>query len=161
MRNAITIQHEPRGLAYKELVSRSLRHADTLLLVTRHSIDIGPSALETLERLRPFTIGQHEASEWPGTRLFEHTATLYTIRLLPEVAAIMTEKARGLFDWTQPWLPEDPCLLRPDGSPWLVTISHEKDAYLSLSSEERETLLAGSPNLASVLGPPQPAFGDP
>src|SRR5262245_54465092 len=154
MRDIFTIPHEPRGSAYVELVDASLGYADSLLLVTRHSIDIGPPALETLERLRPFTIGQREATEWPGTQLLENTATVYTVRLLPEVAAIMTETATGLFDWTQPWLPEDPCLLRPDGSPWLVTISHEKDSYVNLSGEEREALLAGAPNLASTLGPP-------
>ena len=49
--------------------------------------------------------------------------------------------------WRQPDLPEDLCLLRADGSPWLATIAHEADGFLLLSEAEREDLNTRVPAL--------------
>jgi hypothetical protein len=148
MREMTTILTEPRGSAYVELIRAWLRYANVLVLATRHSLGTEASLLGVLKDLEPFAIGRNEESEWPGTKLVGHTATVYRIKFLPEVAEIMTQRAKGLFDWQQPWLPEDPCLLRPDGSAWLATISHENDAYMNLSRDERADLLSAAPHLA-------------
>jgi len=60
---------------------------------------------------------------------------------------VLTKSASGLYDWVQPSLPEDLCLLRPDETPWLVTISHERDAYLVLDAKEHVELVREIPEL--------------
>jgi len=139
---------EPVGETYHKLISISLAHADTLLLATMHSQPLGPSAIDLLETLRPFTIRKTEEKQWPGTTLHNHTATVYRVRFSPEVADIMLEAADRLFNWLQPGLPEDPCLLRADGTPWLATISHERDAFIELTVDESEALRASVPRLS-------------
>jgi hypothetical protein len=42
-------------------------------------------------------------------------------------------------------------MLRTDGTPWLVTIAHERDAYLELSVVERQELLNELPELAAHI----------
>ena len=69
----------------------------------------------------------------------------------PETAKILGEAVEGLFDWIEPELPEDLCILRPDGSPWLVTISHEQDAYFQLSDKEKGELTELVPDLRLVI----------
>src|SRR5207237_8929750 len=56
---------------------------------------------------------------------------------LNEGVGVLTSACAGLYDWVEPRLPEDPCLLRADGILWLVTIAHERDAYMRLSETER------------------------
>jgi hypothetical protein len=62
--------------------------------------------------------------------------------------------ADGLFDWVEPRLPEDPCLLREDGTAWLTTIAHERDAYFTLTPEERDQLLREVPDLGPLAPSP-------
>jgi hypothetical protein len=147
-----SILNEPVGETYQQLINAALGRADTLLLVTRHSQPLNTSAIGILDELRPFTISVSQESEWPGTRLYDHTATVYKMRFCPEVVEIMKRAANCLFDWVRPGLPEDPCLLRSDGTPWLVTISHERDAYMCLTTDERAELLSLVPGLALSPG---------
>lgn len=49
--------------------------------------------------------------------------------------------AQSVFEWLQPALPEDLCLLRDNGAPLLTTIAHEKLALLELSASDRASLL--------------------
>jgi hypothetical protein len=62
--------------------------------------------------------------------------------------SVLIEASEGLFSWTQPELPEDLCLFRKDGEPWLVTIAHEKDGYLVLSPNESAALTESIPTLS-------------
>ena len=74
-------------------------------------------------------------------------ATIYTYRLDPVLLAEFQTAAPRLYQWVQPGLPEDPCFLRSDASPMLVTIAHERDAYLVVSQEEVDNLLVAVPSL--------------
>lgn len=53
----------------------------------------------------------------------------------------------GLYSWRQPERPEDLCLLRRDGSPWMGSIAHERDSFLELEEAEMVDLRAGVPGL--------------
>jgi hypothetical protein len=64
---------------------------------------------------------------------------------------LLADAADGLFDWVQPALPEDLCLLRLDGTPWLVNIAHEEEAWLMLPDEEYQQLVGKLPQLAAHL----------
>jgi hypothetical protein len=57
----------------------------------------------------------------------------------------------ALYEWRQPNYPEDLCLLRQDRSPWLVSIAHENDSYLCLSSgKEKEDIIINVPELGPL-----------
>jgi hypothetical protein len=119
-------------------------------LVVRDEDDLDQSARRVLFDLLPFLVSSGPASEWPGTQLIGHTATVMKYAFETRMAEVMIESAATLYDWEEPRMPEDPCLLRQDGSPWLTTIAHERIAYLTLSPEERLALLATIPQLAPL-----------
>lgn len=147
MRRTYSFHTEPAGPCYKGLIAESLVHAQTLLLVKRPQMKLDPSAADLLAKLKPFIIEETDASAWPGTVLINNAATIYTVHFRPTVAEIMTEAAIALYAWIHPELPEDPCLLRADGTPWLVTIAHENDAYMELNDDELAELASKVPGL--------------
>jgi hypothetical protein len=146
-RHIYDLLREPTGDVYRHLWKASADYCDVLLLVIRHTIKVNESAQAVIERLEPFLISQAESAEWPGTRLLDDTATVYRFELSSETISVLGEATDALFSWSQPEMPEDPCLIRFDGEPWLVTIAHEQDAYLNLTSEEKTSLEAGIPGL--------------
>jgi len=137
-----------RGAAYAKLLQQALSYCGSFILVLRHSIDVNESAQSVLNRLEPFLIRREERSEWPGTQLLDETAQVSTFQLSPATATVLAEVAPSLFSWTQPELPENLCLLREDGEPWLATIAHENDAYLVLSFAESALLIESIPTLS-------------
>lgn len=147
-----TILDEPTGQAYRDLLRYSLSFSDTFLLVVRHSIPIAATGQEVLDRLKSFQLSRTEESEWPGTQLLDETAIVYRFKSSDESFALLGKVSEGLFSWKQPELPEDLCLIRTDGSPWLVTIAHEKDSYVELSGDEKVDLVAHLPGIK--LGEP-------
>jgi hypothetical protein len=119
-------------------------------LVVRDEDGLDESAQRVLLELLPFLISSGPSSEWPGTRLIGHTATVMKYTFGTRMAEVMIESAATLYEWEEPRMPEDPCLFREDGSAWLTTIAHERIAYLTLSPEERLALLASAPQLAPL-----------
>ena len=140
-----------KGEPYLRLLHHALSYCDSFILVIRRSIDVDASAAALLNRLEPSLISSEESSEWPGTQLLDSTALVNTYKLSPNTAADLAEVADGLFSWCQPRLPEDLCLIRKGGDPWLVTIAHEEDAYMVLSPEESTALTESIPTLSLRL----------
>jgi hypothetical protein len=123
----------------------------TLLLVVRPNLGLSEYGRGLLERLQPYRLDVRESQAWPGTELLDGFAIVYRFTLTREVVEAVLQASVSLFSWQQPELPEDPCLLRPDGSEWLVTIAHEEDAYLSLTDDEVQLLHADAPTVAALL----------
>lgn len=140
-----------KGEGYVQLLHHALSECDSFILIIRHSIDVNATAEAVLNRLEPSLISSEESSEWPGTKLLDSTALVNKYKLSPNTAADLAEVADGLFSWCQPELPEDLCLIRKDGDPWLVTIAHEEDAYMVLSPEESAALTENIPTLSLRL----------
>lgn len=101
--------------------------------------------------LEPYLADTQVTSEWPGAILYGEKATVRRYRYELGSAAIFKRLGEGLYDWEQPKLPEDLCLLREDEVPWLISIAHEKDSYLYLSDEERAKLAAALPEVDAIL----------
>ena len=148
LRATYDLRAEPTGSAYRELVAAAQECCSAALLVVRPGVALAATALAALDRLRPWLVNAEPRAVWPGTRLLSGTATVHRYRFGEETATVLAEAAGGLFDWVQPALPEDLCLLRPDGAAWLVTIAHERDGYLVLTAAERAALVARIPELA-------------
>jgi len=92
--------------------------------------------------------------EWPGTVLSgNRSATLHEYRCTGDLANLLSSLANGLYDWVEPQLPEDLGFLRLDGSTWLASIAHERDAFFELSRHELESLLSREPDLRSLVVP--------
>jgi hypothetical protein len=138
---------EPSGEEYRALVKAARVACEEALLVVRRGVPMSHDGEALLGRLKPFTLRVDECSEWPGTTLLQDTATVHRFRFSEQCAELLCGAARGLYSWLQPDLPEDLCLIRPGGDVWLVSISHEKDAYLELTPDESRVLLETIPSL--------------
>ena len=106
-----------------------------------------PTLARLIDGILPYLVSKSETSEWPGTKLFGHTATVYAFRLAAPVFELLTSYASGLYEWLQPKLPEDLSFLCFDQRPWLTTISHERDSYLTMSEMELKSILDAVPQL--------------
>jgi hypothetical protein len=152
VRKTFSFVEEPKGETYRALVDYAATRCDKVLLVVRGSLPLDPSAEAALNRLSAYLHMSSDRSEWPGTTLISGTARVLQYRLSEGCAAALKECAVGLYSWRQPLLPEDLCFLRSDGSPFLVSIAHERDGYLELSEAEMQRLLADIPRLGPLLG---------
>jgi len=125
---------------YKGLLELSLNYCAYFSLVQRRCVDLEASAHRVFSHLKSAIVSEQETSEWPGTRLIDDTAVMRVYVLNSVTEVVLATEASSLFDWIQPSLPEDLCLRRADMSPWLVTISHEHDAYFVTNSDEIEMI---------------------
>jgi hypothetical protein len=139
---------QPRGRVYAALVEAAGEACPTALLVTRPRMGSSAELLDVLARLEPHLVRREERNEWPGTRLIDGTATVHEYRVGGDVLSILRSSVKGLYLWRQPARPEDLCFLRADGTTWLGSIAHERDAWLELDEAEAAALVARVPHLA-------------
>jgi hypothetical protein len=146
-----TLIHEPRDDIYTMLLRVGSTICTDVLLVVRPELEIGASGQALLARMKVYLREEKQSAQWPGTLLYGRTATVSRFAFTSEVLFELVTNARGLFDWQQPALPEDPCLLRENGIPWLTTIAHEHDAYIDLTQDELFLLRKEYPLIAQSL----------
>jgi hypothetical protein len=124
------------GPAYATLLELGRLNAAYASMVIQPHLGLSESGLQVLESMGSSRIRTFEATEWPGTRLLAGVATIHEFTLDDLVFKSLLGATDDLAAWRQPNLPEDLALLRNDRSPWLSTVAHEQDAYLTLSSKE-------------------------
>ena len=151
MKQVYDIRTELTGDLYQALIDYSRSCCTAFFLVVRDTCPINASCNDVIQRLSGFFIERRSSSEWPGTVLYGHTATVYHYRLCLNSAEVLKNAVRGLYRWVQPDYPEDLCLLRNCGTPWLVSIAHEREAYFELSGSEREELARAIPALEAII----------
>lgn len=151
------IVREPVGNLYRDLLAYALRHCRQFILVPRGagSLEPEPPVRLALSDLDPFLLKSKLVSEWPGTRLIGHDTEVRWFEYNSSSAQILKTAATHLYQWERPELPEDLCLMRDEESPWLVTIAHERDAYLKLEVSEMSVIASEFPELASICGEPR------
>ena len=142
-----TLWNEPSGRVYSALVDEARHSCKSALLVVRDLDSIDSRATTILKMLEQHQSERTQASEWPGTRLLQGSATVYRYHLTDGCAETLKRATHHLYGWLHPNLPEDLCFIRDDGSPWLVSIAHERDSYLQLSAAEVENLKIKLPEL--------------
>jgi hypothetical protein len=137
-RKTYDVIDEPVGPEYDALLESALTQCSTLVLTMRHNGE-EPKARAVVDELGPHRI--QDGAQGPVLRY----------RLSRETVAILKRSARGLYAWRRPALPENLCLLRADGTPWLVSIAAERLGYLELTPFEKLLLGRAAPGLAAVL----------
>jgi hypothetical protein len=128
---------EPVGPEYDALLDTALTQCSTLVLSVRPD-GLEATAADVLEKLEP-----HRQAA-PGDAVARFALDRDTV-------SILKQAARGLYAWRSPVLPANLCLLRGDGSPWLVSIAAERLGYLELTPFEKLLLGRAAPGLAAVL----------
>lgn len=146
MEKTASIADEPVGEVYKQLLGFASRARCQFSLVWREQLEFEESACEIASRLKPDLMSEIRTDEWPGTRLIGHMATVRTYQLSGKALAVLSE-THGLYDWRAPSLPEDLAFYTSDGSPWLGSIAHERDAFIYRSAIDVEDLKAQVPGL--------------
>jgi hypothetical protein len=146
----LNIVHDLDGDIYHQILAIGATHCALALLVVRKTIPLDASANDFLSRMQSYLASKTESMEWPGTTLLDDTAWVYQYRLTEGCIEGLKAGPASLYGWTQPSFPEDLCLLRDGGEPWLVSIAHEEDAYFQLSDEELVALLNEIPELRAI-----------
>ena len=132
---------------YRRLLTAALEWCTHSYLVVRPELQMETGAQLLLSQLQPHLESQVDTQAWPGTELLGvSVATVYTYRLNETVLAALLGATSSLFDWRQPELPED-LGLTVGGTPWLVSISHERDAWINATAEQIATLRSRLPDL--------------
>jgi hypothetical protein len=143
------IMKEPIGDEYRELLAYSLKKTCYMLLVTRSSSEMSDFGKQMVSRMHRYIESSQQSDEWFGTKLYGgELAFLNHYTYNQEVFEIVCSCSNSLYDWRQPLVPEDICLIREDKNLWLVTISHESDSYFYASDREIEDLVANLPFLS-------------
>ncbi|MFN2582770.1 MAG: hypothetical protein ABR498_08535 [Candidatus Dormibacteria bacterium] len=131
---------EPLGPDYDALLDSALNQCAVIVLMTPSESE-GDDVRAVLDRLEPFRRRTNTTS----------TATVHYFEFNTESVAVLKDVARRLYAWAAPTLPHDLCLMRADGSPWLVSIAAQRLGYLELTPFEKLLLGRGAPGLAAVL----------
>jgi hypothetical protein len=137
-RKTYDVIDEPTGPEYDALLESALTQCSTVVLTVR------PNGEEPRARAVVDELGPHRLQDGA-------TGPVFRYRLSRDTVAILKRSARGLYEWRHPGLPENLCLLRADGTPWLVSIAAERLGYLELTPFEKLLLGRAAPGLAAVL----------
>lgn len=143
---------EPIGQAYKDLVDFASTICTTFILVKRSQsfLEINSSCDEVLDEFESYKIISRSQNNWPGTILCGHNATVYYYLLNHKSKELLKKHAKGLFSWIHPALPEDLCFLKSDGNPWLISIAHEREAWVDTEKDEEIEKLKSIKGIALV-----------
>ncbi len=149
--NIYTLTHQLSGPSYSAFLRHAVGICDKAILVVRNSMRLNLQGIEALHQLQPYLLEQTETSKWPGTELLGSTAFVFYYNFSPECEIVLERAVDALYSWLQPDLPEDLCLIRPDGHPYLVSISHEHYNYLNLTDSEKRSLEEALPWIGAML----------
>lgn len=139
-RKTYDLVDEPRGDDYRALLLCARSQCDTAVLSVDTSREFDAAGEEVVDRLSPQLRSESRSG---GIRLLRFELNQPCLDVLGEAA--------GLFSWQQPSRPENLCLLRADGSPWIVSIAAESIGYVEFTPFEKLLLGRAAPGLAAVL----------
>ena len=126
----LAIRSEPAGRTYAGIVTLASEVCASFSLVWRDQLPFGRSARSIAQELRGDLIREERTDEWPGTKLLGHQATVRHYRVAQSSMRVL-ERAGSLYAWLSPDRPEDLAFYLADGSTWLASIAHEREAWFS------------------------------
>lgn len=145
--------HEPRAPLYHRILDYAASVCPHFAVVVRDVERVSPTSSTLLAQLRPFIVEELLTTEWPGTVLLEGQAHLYKYRLTQQALEVLKSSSTHLFQWRAPELPEDLCLIRPNGEPWLGMVAHERDGWINLNQPEYSELVTRAWDIEAYIQP--------
>lgn len=139
---------EPRGESLEAILAQSLDVCDGFLFALTDMHRSG-HAEQLIADMEPFLISRIETNEYPAATLPWGTVTVCRYRLTATSVRTLGEATSRLYDWQEPDLPNDLCLMRGDEA-WLITMASDRVAILALEEAERSALCAAVSKLKLV-----------
>ncbi len=127
----VNITKEPREKEYKKLIQYAFSRCKNFVFSVRDEILIHYSEPEILNRLEPYLTDKIKALNYTQINYYNPNSMLYFYECNKETETIILEEVNGLYDWGEPYLPEDLTFLNDKGEVWLSTISHESMAGIN------------------------------
>ena len=166
----IKIISEPHGNIYKSLIDYAGQHCSTFSLVWHVNMKMDDSVHKIHHELIDFIESENEiASEWqamddvsvqnPIVRKFVvNSKSLEVLINAPRIFAcperenkvswrIDKNRKPGLYSWISPALPEDLTFYTSAGEKWMMSISHEEEAYFNASIVYPDEITQNIPGL--------------
>ena len=128
---------------YRKILDYSLIQTSKMVFVDidaygkKNNLDQG-----FIRLISPHILKKQTVLSWPGTikQPFKNSEykgeEMYVLNANPNLIQEIKLLIPTLWDWQGPKYPEDLRFLRPDGTPWFVSITHEDDAYVELEDSE-------------------------
>lgn len=148
-RQTFRIVREPGGSLLKAILDEGSRQCDVFLFALT-GMGLSARAEQLLTDLDPYLLQCTDTNEYPAGTLPWGTIRVCSYSLSEGSLELLQAAAACLYDWQEPDLPSDLCLMR-DGQPWLVTMASDRESVLVLEAEEAAALCAQIPDL--VLRP--------
>ncbi|MFZ0130555.1 MAG: hypothetical protein WB808_05975 [Candidatus Dormiibacterota bacterium] len=139
-RKTYDLLDEPTGPDYAGLLECALVQCTTAVL-TVPSSEMDPEGQATVESLARFQ----------QAKSITAAGSLVRYALSRESVTVLQEATAGLYGWQHPGLPDNLCLYRGDGSPWLVSSAGAHIGYLEVSPFEKLLIGRTAPGLIAVL----------
>jgi len=139
-RKTYDLLDEPTGPDYAGLLECALVQCTTAVL-TVPAGEMDPEGQATVESLARFQQAKSITS----------AGSLVRYALSRESVTVLQEATGGLYGWQHPGLPDNLCLYRGDGSPWLVSSAGAHIGYLEVSPFEKLLIGRTAPGLIAVL----------
>lgn len=143
------------GDLYAAFLAYSRRIARSMCLIVEDEARMSANVSQVLEQLKPWGLSRELVLEWPGTRIedCDQAAVRYEFEYSDSVVAVMTGAASSIDSWRSPLLPEDPHLMRADGSLWFGATTTEGWSWLETLPDEMGELLKALPDIVGLLVP--------
>jgi hypothetical protein len=139
-RKTYDLLDEPTGPDYAGLLECALVQCTTAVLTVPLG-EMDPEGQATVESLARFQ----------QAKTITAAGSLVRYALSRESVTVLQEATGGLYGWQHPGLPDNLCLYRGDGSPWLVSSAGAHIGYLEVSPFEKLLIGRTAPGLIAVL----------
>jgi hypothetical protein len=139
-RKTYDLLDEPTGPDYAGLLECALVQCTTAVLTVPPG-EMDPEGQATVESLARFQ----------QAKSITAAGSLVRYALSRESITVLQEATGGLYGWQHPSLPDNLCLYRGDGSPWLVSSAVAHIGYLEVSPFEKLLIGRTAPGLIAVL----------
>jgi len=126
----VSILKEPKDWEYERLLRYAFELCSSFVLSVRKEILAYYHEPEIFKRLEPYLIKKLAAPDYPQIECYSPDLLHYFYECSEATQAIVLPELNGLYEWREPFWPEDLTFLNAEGQVWLGTISHENMAFI-------------------------------
>ncbi len=127
----VNILKEPRNMEYERLLQYAFEICSSFVLSVRKEILSYYPEPEIFKRLEPYLIKKLAAPDYQQIQCYSSDLLHYFYECSEATQSIILPELNGLYEWREPFWPEDLTFLKADGQVWLGTISHEHMGFIS------------------------------